>query len=74
MINVDLPLPVLPINAVVSPGRALKLTLLITSSSAPGYLNETFLNSIVPFSSWLNVCKLSESLTTTSTFKTSDTR
>ena len=44
----DFPLPVEPINAVVSPGLAVKLILWSTSSSPPGYLKETLLNSINP--------------------------
>lgn len=38
----DFPLPVDPINAVVSPGLAVKLMLFSTSSSPPGYLKQTF--------------------------------
>ena len=45
----DLPLPVLPIMAVVFPGSAVKLISSKISVSASGYLNETFLNSTNPF-------------------------
>ena len=49
MINVLLPDPVEPINAVVSPGFAVKLIFSNTASLAPGYLNVTLLNSTKPF-------------------------
>ena len=55
LINVDFPLPVLPINAVVSPALAVNEISVNISSSASGYLNETFLNSITPFLSFLNL-------------------
>ena len=45
-----LPLPVDPINAIVSPLFTLKLIFLSKYSSASGYLNDTFLNSTVPTS------------------------
>ena len=45
---VDLPEPVEPIIAMVSPLLALKDMFSKTYSSASGYLNETFLNSISP--------------------------
>ena len=44
---VDFPLPVPPIIAVVFPGFKVKLMSFNVSFSLPGYLYETFLNSIV---------------------------
>ena len=65
-IKVDLPLPVLPIKAVVWPGFATKFMLLITLSSASGYLNETFLNSTSPYLSSSNSLVSFESFIATS--------
>ena len=61
-------------KAVVSPALALKLTSFNTYSSAPGYLNETFLNSISPFFSTLNLTGFSISFIAMSVFNTYDTR
>ena len=49
-IKVDLPLPVLPIKAMVSPFFTLKLIFFFFYSLASGYLKLTFLNSTVPVS------------------------
>ena len=70
MINVDLPLPVLPIKAVVSPGFAVKEILVNMSSSASGYLNDTFLNSTTPFLFSSKFCGFSLSLILNLVFKT----
>ena len=48
MIRVDLPEPVEPMKATVSPRLALKLISFNMYSSASGYLNDTSLNSTVP--------------------------
>ena len=54
LIRVDLPLPVLPIKAVVVPFFAIKLIFLNTSSSASGYLKYTSRNSTLPLVFSLN--------------------
>jgi hypothetical protein len=46
----DFQQPVAPINAIVSHLFAVNVMLLITSSSASGYLKQTFLNSTFHFS------------------------
>ena len=48
LINVDLPEPEAPTNAVIVPFWILKLTSLMTSGSPISYLNDTFLNSTAP--------------------------
>ena len=53
MIKVDFPDPVEPIKATVSPGEASKEISFKTYSSASGYLNETFLKTILPLLSVL---------------------
>jgi len=58
-INVDLPLPVEPMNAVVVPGNALKLIFSNTSSSASGYLKYTSLNSTILFNFLFSLIGLS---------------
>jgi len=42
---VDLPEPILPINATFSPSLIVKLTFFKAYASLSGYLKETFLNS-----------------------------
>ena len=46
----DLPLPVLPIMAVTSPGFDVKLIFCSTGLSAPGKVKDTFSKQTVPFS------------------------
>ena len=47
LMRVVLPQPVLPMKAVVSPGLAVKVMSRSTSCSAPGYLKDTWSNSMV---------------------------
>ena len=65
--NVDLPLPVLPIIAVVFPASASKLILLSTGLSAPSNVKLTLSNLRVPFTS----CSLLSSMFSLSTTVTS---
>ncbi len=48
LISVDLPLPVEPMKAIVSPCLTEKLMSRNTCSAASGYLNPTFLNTTSP--------------------------
>ena len=60
--RVDLPLPVEPIKAIVSPAVTLKEISFRRYSSASGYLKETFLNSIVPTSLVISLLRVPSAL------------